>query len=44
MGVVRKSLNQEINGMNAFDEYVYGIRHDSTLRGLKQMRITQLIH
>ena len=28
----------------AFDEYVYGIRHDSTLRGLKQMRITQLIH
>ena len=21
--------NQEINGMNAFDEYAYGIRHDS---------------
>ena len=28
-GILNWLRNRQINGMNAFDEYVYGIRHDS---------------
>ena len=28
-GILHWLGNRQINGMNAFDEYAYGIRHDS---------------
>ena len=34
LGAINISSNQEINGMNVYDEYAHGIRHDSPPTGL----------